>query len=54
MKKLYPFSFHRKRRTINFKSIVSAAVLLLGGKELAYAQVSSYTFFPSLRELMHQ
>ncbi|AYZ14150.1 T9SS C-terminal target domain-containing protein [Chryseobacterium arthrosphaerae] len=47
MKKLYPFSFHRKRRTINFKSIVSAAVLLLGGKELAYAQVSSYTFSQS-------
>ncbi len=47
MKKLYPFSFPRKRKTFNFKSIVLGFAMLIGGKEMASAQVSTYTFSQS-------
>ncbi|WP_312298881.1 T9SS type A sorting domain-containing protein [Chryseobacterium sp.] len=47
MKKLYPFSFPRKRKTFNFKSIVLGFAMLIGGKEMASAQVSAYTFSQS-------
>ncbi|HCN48959.1 MAG TPA: hypothetical protein DIT10_07685 [Chryseobacterium sp.] len=47
MKHFYPFSLQRKRRSNNFKKILSGLTILLGGVGMTSAQVSSYTFSQS-------